>query len=337
MNKPSTDKNNEEKTTSKDAGRLMITNVPVVHPEATIAEAENLLINKTGDFESINYIYVTGKNNNLLGVVSVKEIFRSPKNAKVLEFSQKNLVTARYHTHQERVALLAVKHNLKAVPVVDAENRFLGVIPSDTILNILHEEHIEDLMRMAGVHFFKDPERNIIKASAFLHVKKRLPWLVLGLLGGMVAAAIVSFFENAIKAELLLAAFIPLVVYMADAVGTQTETIYIRSLALEHNLDMKKYFTREAKVGLTIGLILGSLVSLLTYLWSNSFVIGLILGISIFISNVVAVLTAMFLPWVFSKFKLDPAFGSGPFATVMRDILSLVVYFIIARLLLVVV
>lgn len=337
MNQPLINKNNKEKTIGKDAGRLMITNVPVIRPEATIAEAENLLLGKTGDFESINYIYVTDKDDKLLGIVSIKEIFRSPKNAKVLELSQKNLVSARYHTHQERVALLAVKHNLKAIPVIDAQNRFLGVISSDTILNILHEEHIEDLMRLAGVHSFKDSERNIINAPTMLYVKKRLPWLILGLLGGMIAAGVVSFFENAIRTELLLAAFIPLIVYMADAVGTQTEMIYIRSLALEHELDMKKYFTREVKAGLIIGLILGLLVSLLAYFWNGSFVIGLILGISIFVTNMVAVLTAMFLPWVFSKFKLDPAFGSGPFATVVQDILSLVVYFVVAQILLTVV
>lgn len=314
----------------KAVERLAINTVPIIHPEATISEIEDLLLKKTKEFETINYIYITDKENRLVGVISVKEIFRSTKSTQVSQLMRKGLITVHPHTHQETAAILAIKHNLKAIPVVDSNNHFLGVLPSDVILGILHEEHIEDLMRFAGIHSFKDPAKTIIKASAWIHVKKRLPWLVLGLVGGVVAAGVVSFFEDAIKAQLILAAFIPLIVYMADAVGTQTETIYIRSLALERNLDTVKYIFREMKIGLSIGLVLGLIISLVSYWWFGSIVVGIILGLSIFITNLVAVVIAMFLPWVFAKLKLDPAFVSGPFATVVQDILSLVIYFAIA-------
>lgn len=325
--------NSKPKTNlSKAVERLMIHNIPVIHPTAAIAEIEDLLLKKTKEFETINYIYIVDKDNMLQGVVSVKEIFRSPKIAKVYQLMRKELITVHPHTHQETAAILAIKHNLKAIPIVDSENHFLGVLPSDAILNILHEEHVEDLMRFAGVHSFRDPAKNIIKASTWIHIKKRLPWLALGLVGGIVAAGVVSFFEQVIKTQLMLAVFIPLIVYMADAVGTQTETIYIRSLALEHNLNTFKYILREIKIGLSIGIILGFTISLVSYWWVGSVIIGVILGLSIFITNLVAVMVAMFLPWLFSKFKLDPAFASGPFATVIQDILSLVVYFAVAQM-----
>lgn len=310
----------------------MVGNVPVAGSEDTIGEMESLLLQKAKEFETINYIYVTDRENKLLGVASVKEIFASPKNTKISQVMEKELVTVHPHTHQETAAVLAIRRNLKAIPVVDAENCFLGVLPSDAILNILHEEHVEDLMRFAGIHSFQDQAKNIIKASVWVHIKKRLPWLILGLLGGVAAAGVVSFFEESIKTQLVLAAFIPLIVYMADAVGTQTETIYIRSLALEHNLNTAKYILREIKIGLSIGVVLGVIISVISYWWGGSAVIGIILGLSIFITNLVAVIVAMFLPWLFSKFRLDPAFASGPFATVIQDILSLVIYFVIAQM-----
>lgn len=325
------DQNQTPRTLFKAAERLMIGNVPVIHPEATIAEVEDLLLKKTKEFETVNYIYITDRENKLKGAVSIKEIFRSSKSTKVSQVMSKELITVHPHTHQETAAILAIKYSLKAIPVIDAEGRFLGVLPSDVISNVLHEEHVEDLMRFAGIHSFHDQAKNIIKASVWIHIKKRLPWLILGLLGGVVAAGVVSFFEEAIQTQLILAAFIPLIVYMADAVGTQTETIYIRSLALEHNLNTAKYIFREMKIGLSIGVILGLIISIISYWWTGSATIGIVLGLSIFITNLVAVIVAMFLPWLFSKFKLDPAFASGPFATVVQDILSLVIYFAIAK------
>ncbi len=322
---------NESNFPPESAGRLMTVNIPIADTEATIADIEKMLFEKIKEFETINYIYLIDKNRKLGGVISIKDVFRFPKTSLAARAMIRGLVTARAHTDQERVALLALRHNLKAIPLVDKENHFLGVVPSDVILNILHNENMEDVLRFAGVGKLKDPAVDIIKASAAVHFRKRLPWLILGLLGGIVAAFIVGFFEDALRAQLILAAFIPAVVYMADAVGAQTQIIFIRSLALDHNLDFKKYIGREVKVNLALALVLGITISAISLLWWQSGLLGTILGISIFVTVLAAMAVAIFLPWLFSKIKYDPAIASGPFATVIRDILSLLIYFSIAQ------
>lgn len=315
--------------TPRSAGRLMILKIPAIHTQATIAEVEEMLLKRTRDLETINYIYVT-EAEKLMGVISVKEVFRLPKNRKIAEVMKKEVVTVRPHTDRERAALLAIEHNLKEIPVVDSENKLLGVVPYDVILRALREEHIEDILQFAGVHRFKDAARDIINAPALVHFKKRLPWLIVGLLGGLVAAGIVNFFESALKVQIILASFIPAVAYMADAVGAQTQTIFIRSLALDQRLNFLKYLWREAKIGLAISVLLSAIVTLLAYLlWSPPF-LAVILGLSFLATILAAMAVAIFLPWMFTKFNIDPAIASGPFATIIRDILSLLIYFAIA-------
>ncbi len=320
----------EQYLKSDSAGRIMITNVPVVLSSATIGDIEALLFKEAANFDTINYIYVVDKKNKLSGVLSVKELFCLPKAAVVSEIMQTKLVTVRQHTDQERVALLSIQHNLKAIPVINHENLFLGVVPSDVILNILHQENIEDHLRSAGIGIFKDPARDLIVASTFVHFKKRLPWLLVGLLGGLGAASLVGSFEHLLSEMLILAAFIPAVVYMADAVGAQTQTIFIRSVALDQKLDIKKYILREAVVGFFLATTLGILVTLFLLTWWEPPILGIILGLSFFTTIIIAISVAIILPWILLRLDYDPALASGPLATVIRDILSIMFYFVIA-------
>lgn len=306
--------------------------VPTIFLDQTLGDVMKLLQEKMGQFETINYIYVIDAANKLLGVFSIKEVFKNPGETKISDISTKNVITAHQHMRAEKIALLALKNNLKAIPVVDKENHLLGVVPSDTILETLHNKNVESALLSAGIHKFKDPAKSIIHASALLHFKKRAPWLILGLLGGTVAAFVVNSFEEALQIHLILAAFIPAVVYMADAVGTQTETIFIRSLSLEHKLNFKKYIFREIKVGFLLALVLGIIMSLVTLLWYPSALISLIIGVSFFFAILMAVALAIAIPSLFLKLKLDPALPSGPFATVITDISSLLIYFLIATI-----
>jgi magnesium transporter len=316
------------------AGRLIKCNVPTVSITATVGDVEKLLLKKSADFDTINYIYILNEDRKLKGIISIKELFRSPKSKLVIELSQKKITAVRSHTDQERVALLALKHNIKAVPVINKNREFLGVITSDTILNILHTENIEDVLRMAGAGKMENPEISIIKADAWLHFRKRLPWLILGLIGGIFAAFIVGFFESELKEQIALAAFIPAIVYMADAVGSQTQTIFIRSLALDQLLNLKDYILREVKVNLLIAVLLGSAITAFSYLWLNMGTLSVILGLSITTTIITAMAIAIALPLSIQKINCDPAIASGPFATVLRDIMSLLIYFGIASVLL---
>lgn len=316
----------------ESAGRFMIKEVPVVSYSATIGEIESLLLRKAKYFESINYIYLVDDAGRLAGVLSVKDIFRLPKNSAAAVSATKKIVAVRPRADQERVAILAIRHNLKAIPVVDAQNRFLGIVPSDAILNIFNQEYIEDALRSAGIGKFKNPAMELIAAPAFLHFKKRLPWLIIGMLGGILAALVVNSFEGLINEMLVLAAFIPAIVYMADAVGVQSQTLFVRRLALNRDFNLREYFSREAIVGTALATTLAILVVLFSLFFWKSAILSLILGISFFATIVMAVSAAIVLPWFFHVFKYDPAVASGPLATVIRDILSILIYFAVASL-----
>jgi magnesium transporter len=320
----------------ESAGRRMIENVPIVQPEETILNIKKRLFKEIGNLETINYVYVVEKSGKLVGVFSIKEIFRRPENTKIKEIMKTKLITARPYTDQERVAIFALKNNLKSIPVVDKDEKFLGVVPSDIILDILHFEHVEDILKLGGISKIVDtlPD-SLIKTPIRTLTEARLPWLILGLFGGILAAQIISFFESSLKTHFILAAFIPLIVYMADAVGTQTQTLTVRNLAFESQISFKKYLLKEIKISLLIGLVLGVLLSLISIFWHNQPpYIGLILGISLFLTVVSAIFIGFLIPYALQKFKKDPAIGSGPFATIITDVASLAIYFSVGSILL---
>jgi len=157
---------------------------------------------------------------------------------------------------------------------------------------------------------------------------------LLGLLGGVFAAQIIGFFENTLRSQVLLALFIPVIVYISDAVATQTETLVIRGIALDAKLSLKKYFFREIKIGIFLALILGAILAGIVTFWWQKMSLGIILGLAIFFSISLSVIVAMLIPLILQRFKKYPAFGSGPLATIITDILSIAVYFLIANFLL---
>ena len=328
------DKIFKSKYPPESAGRRMTSSVPTALPEETIFDIQKKLFEKSQEFETLNYIYVVDNNAKLVGVISLKDIFLKSKEVRVEGLMDKNIIKVRPHDDQERAAVLALQHNLKAIPVVDKEDLFLGVVPSDTILEILHSEDIEDILLSAGISKHNSFAKKSIQASIPILTKIRLPWLIFGLFGGLFVAQVVSFFEGSLKAHFLLAAFIPLIVYMADAVGVQSQTLFIRGLALDSQLDIKKYFLKEIKISIVIALILGILLFFISYLWFGLLNIGVVLGISLFLTVICSSAIAVLIPWMLQSHKKDPAVGSGPFATIIRDVLSLIIYFSIASLLL---
>jgi magnesium transporter len=310
---------------------LITTQVPVIYKETTIAEVEKLLVKKTKMYETINYIYVVDNLKKLKGVISLKEIFRLPKNQLISKIIKTDLIKAHIHSSQEHVALLALKHNLKAIPIISKSHKFLGVIPFDAILKILDSESVENLLRFGGV-FHHGTYDNVLNISIWESLKHRLPWLVLGVIGGMLAAIIVHSFEETISQNIILAAFIPLIIYMSDAVGTQMEAFIIRDLAVDPDLNFLKYFFRQLLIILIIASIISSGVIIFSLLVYHNTNISIVLFIALFIAIISSVLTGLIIPYVFSKFHFDPANASGPVATIIQDILSILIYFSIATL-----
>jgi magnesium transporter len=162
---------------------------------------------------------------------------------------------------QERIAGLAILHKLAAVPVVGSDGRFLGVVPPQALIEILRREHVEDLHRLAGIQHADAQAREAIEGPPILRVRHRLPWLLVGLLGSVMAPFVVAHFERALEAHVAVAFFIPGIVYLADAIGTQTETVSVRGLSLSH-APFRHLLAGELGTGLLIGVSLGSLAFL---------------------------------------------------------------------------
>jgi len=316
------------------AGRLMVANVPVFK----VGERRDVIWKKLHEeittFETINYLYFINEADVLVGVLSIKDFFSKTVEVLSLHDIEQKIYSVRSSSDQERAALLALKHNIKAVPVVDARGVFLGVVTSETILHILHREQIEDILHHSGTARFDDPVESLRSGTALLHFKKRIPWLIIGLAGGIGAAVVIEKFETTLQELLILATFIPMIVYMADAVGSQSQSIFIRSLALPNAPSMRMYIVREMRVVAAIALVLSLLVFSISFLVLGSFVVSSILGLSILAGVSVSVAIALMLPYTFKKLHFDPALASGPFATVLCDTTSLLIYFSIATVIL---
>jgi len=317
----------------ESAGRRMISNIPTALPEEKILDIRKRLFKKAQEFETLNYIYIVDREGKLVGVLSLKEVFQKLGETKIEDLMVRKIIKAHPYTDQEKVAVLALRHNLKSIPVVDRENRFLGIVTSDVILNILHSEHVEDISRFAGVSKYDTFPARILQAPASILAKLRLPWLIFGLFGGILAAKIITFFETPLRDHFILAAFIPLILYMAHAVGVQSQTLFIRNLALAE-FSQKNYFSKEIKTSVLIAFSLAILLFFMSLLFSGHPYVGFILSLSLFLAIIAAIMIAILIPWILQKFKKDPALGSGPFGAIVSDVTSLVIYFLITSLLL---
>ncbi|MFA7365235.1 MAG: magnesium transporter [Patescibacteria group bacterium] len=317
------------------AGDIMVSNVPIVVGEKSVLEVEKILNDDINKFSTINYIYIIDHNEMLIGAISIKDLYGSPKDMRVKDLISAELISVLPNTDKEKVAMLAIEKSLKAVPVVDDHGFLLGVVSSDDILRILHEESMENLLRLGGVVQDAPYEVNIFSTSLSRSLRNRLPWLIVGLLGGLLAAFVVSSFESVLNKNIILASFIPLVVYMSAAVGSQMQAFIIRDLAFDKNdFNFSKYLLKHTRVVLVMSVIISILLYLMVLFLYNASSIGIVLAISLFFAIITSIFTGLVIPYLFYKMKLDPADASGPIATILQDILSVLVYLLVAYIML---
>lgn len=229
---------------------------------------------------------------------------------------------------------ISFSNDLIDIPVLDKDGKFLGIIDHEILLKIFNKEMGKNFLQFGGLFHKVGDEYTSIKSSSLHMIKSRLPWLLIGVIGGILSASVVSHFESLLSSYIALAAFIPIMVYMSDAAGTQSEALVIRALALDSNLDIRYYLLREIKVAFIIGLISGAFAGLISAVSRGIPVLGLIIGIAMFLSILCSVLIATVSPAIFKKINLDPAVATGPLATIVSDITTLLIYFGVAVLLL---
>jgi magnesium transporter len=278
------------------------------------------------EYDVAEAVYVTDPVGRLLGVVPLTRVLAAPGDRPVDELMTADPPCVRPEDDQEQVALLAIRHGLQSVPVVDEASKFLGVVPGRVLLDVLWREHTEDVHRLAGVLRDGEQLHAAAEASPGWRAARRLPWLLVGLLGGAAATAVVARFERVLEARVAVAFFIPAVVYLADAVGTQTEAIMVRYLSAGH-APLWRLLRGELLTGLLIGVCLSLLVFPATLLAFGDARLAAAVTVAVAVAGLVASGVGLVFPWLLSRAGRDPAFGSGPVATVVQDVLSLLIYF----------
>jgi len=261
----------------------------------------------------------------LVGLATLERLFAAPVGATVEQVMDPDPPAVAPGTDQEGAAWIAVQHGEPGLAVVDAEGRFAGLIPPQRLLAVLLEARHNDLARLGGFLRSTTSARTASIESVPRRLWHRLPWLMVGLLGAIGAAAIVGGFENQLQRNVLIAFFIPGVVYLADAVGTQTETLVIRGLSV--GVGLRRVAGRELTTGLLVGVLLAAASYPLVLLGWHDAQVATVVSIALLGSCTIASTVAMALPWVLQRLGKDPAFGAGPLATVIQDLLSIVIYF----------
>jgi magnesium transporter len=271
-------------------------------------------------------VCVTDGEQRLLGTLSAAELLALPDDARLGRAARHHPPTVPPGADQERMASVALHHGLTAVPVVDAEGRLVGVVGPERLMQILRREHVEDLHRLAGITRETHTARQALEEPPLRRARHRLPWLLVGLAGSMVATAVVARFETALAAKPAIAFFVPGLVYLADAIGTQTEAVAVRGLSLSH-ASLRRMIGGELRTGALIGAVLALLALPMVWLAFADPMLAVAVTLALAGASLVASLLGLMLPWLLARMGTDPAYGSGPVATIVQDVLSLLIYF----------
>ena len=315
------------------AGALMSTDVFTLFKDTTCREALKTLQDHK-DAEMVFYIYITDDDNSLVGVASLRALATTNSKTKLKEIMVKKVHKVRPETDQEEVAQLVAQYNYLAVPVVDTDNILLGIVTVDDVVDVIREEATEDFLQMAGA----GKDREILLKSSWENAKIRIPWLLASWVGGIIAYYVIDNFEKMLENIIVLASFIPIIIGMGGNVGTQSSTIIVRGMATGR-ITIGNEITiilKELKVGLILGVLYGAMLGLFAgFQFMNiNPMIGVVVGLSICSSMIIATGVGTFTPLALKKLDIDPAIATGPFVTTSIDILGVFLYFLIAGLLL---
>jgi len=313
------------------AGRVMTTSFVALDQKMTAQEAIDSIRSRGDDNESVLYLYVVDDQRCLKGVVPIRRLISSRPERPVGELMIRNPVSIRAEADQEEVAALVHRYDLLAIPVVDVDQRMLGVITVDDVIEVIHEEATEDMYRLAGLS-----GEDRVFSAAHTSVRRRLPWMLINLGTCFLAAWVVGLFERTIAQVVALAAFMPVIAGMAGNGGIQSLTVITRGIALGE-IEFSTGFRaagKELAVGLTIGVVTGGAGALVAWLWQGSPVLGLALFLSMVVAMAVSGLMGAAVPLALKGLRLDPALGSGVIVTTFTDVFSFFAFLGIATLLL---
>lgn len=314
---------------AESAGRLMNNRFVWISKHYTVREA----VDKLKDFaelaEYLNYLYVIDEGKKLVGVVSYKDLLLGEMQDKIEDIMFTRVVKVDVLTDQEDVAKLISRYDFVSIPVIEDNDKLMGVITVDDILDVVIQEANEDIEKLSASGKAID-----FKTKPLVAAYRRLPWLILLLLIGLVSGSIIDGFSETLQSAVALAFFMPMIAGMTGNTGTQSLAVVVRGLVAQ-DLDVKqvvKLIFRELWVGIIIGLTCAILISIIAFIWQGSLILGIVVGSSLLITLIIGTLAGTIIPLVLYKFNIDPAVASGPLITTINDIFSLLVYFGVASM-----
>jgi magnesium transporter len=315
------------------AGSIMSTEYVSVHPDMSVSEALEHLRRVAPKRETVYTVYVTDEERRLAGVVSLLELITTAPSRKVREVMQLRVVSLPVETDQEEVARTVAKYDFLALPIVDAEGRLVGIVTHDDVIDVLEEEHAEDVQLASAIGPTEAPYS---KASVGLLIRKRAGWLLVLLVAGFLSSTVISAFEESLTAIVALAFFIPVLIDSGGNAGSQSATLIIRALATG-DLDLAAWLRvvgKELAVGLGLGAVLALTVTLWSLVWPEARQVAPVIGMTMVLLVLWANLVGAVMPLLLRRIDIDPAVASAPLITTLVDATGLLIYFSLATWLL---
>lgn len=314
------------------AGGIMAKEYIRANKNWNVVQTINEIRRQAENVEKIYSIYVVNNRQQLLGRVSLKKIVLAAEDTRIEDIYDDEVISVPTHMDQEEVAGLMRKYDLESVPVVNAKNKLLGRITVDDILDVIREEAEEDIQAMSGISDTVDEYDSVIKLT-----KARLPWLLIGIVGGLLGAGFIGFFEEGLSKVTALAFFIPLITATGGNVGIQSSSLVVQSLANKSAFDDSLWtrFIKGLMVAIINGLILATFVfGVVVLFYDTEVAFAFVVSIALFSVVLLSSFMGTFTPIVLDRFGINPALASGPFITTANDLIGLAVYFLVAMSLL---
>jgi magnesium transporter len=312
------------------AGGLMAKELIRVNENWGVTTCIREMRKQAEDLDEIYYIYVVSDDNLLLGILSLKALLLASASSKVKELYDHEVSSVQTDTSSEEVAQIMEKYDLIVLPVTDSIGRLMGRITIDDVVDVIRDEAERDYQLASGITTDVETTDSPARLS-----RARLPWLIIGLLGGIVVAAVIGKFEEDIKINPEMAFFIPLIAAMAGNVGIQSSAIIVQGIA-SNSLGLEstaRKLLKELLVALLNGLILAGLLFLYNFFISDNLALTFTVSSSLFVVIIFAALFGTMIPLLLHRLKIDPALATGPFITTMNDIMGLFIYFLMGRML----
>ncbi|WP_115288531.1 magnesium transporter [Sphingobium indicum] len=303
--------------------------VPTARARDSLAQVRAAMVGETWDLVEI--VVVIDEDRRVQAVVDTRDLLAAADPAQPVADLARPWPVIDSSVTPERAALTAHRHNVSVLPVAGDDGVLVGCLRGEALMDVLWHEHAEDLHRFAGLQReTRGARRAFLLDSPLQRLRKRAPWLLAGAIGSTFATSLMASFEAALAVDVSIAFFIPAIVYLADAVGTQTEAIAVRGLTLEHR-KLGHAIVREAATGLLIGVLLGLLAFLgVLFIFGNG-ALALAVSLSLVAASAFASIFGVVLPWLLDRAGFDPAFGAGPLATIVQDLASILLYLSMVR------